>query len=192
MLSLKKKILKEGILREGNILKVDNFLNHQLDIKFLKEIGKAFRERFNDINVEKIVTIESSGIAIASITSEFFNYIPVVFAKKTESKNLDKEIYKSSVFSYTKNKKYDVMISKRYINKNENILIIDDFLANGEAVSSLIDLIKQAGANIVGVGIVIEKSFQRGANKIKEQGVRLESLVRIKSLDNKIEFLGEL
>lgn len=188
MIKLEEKIKKEGILLEKNILKVDNFLNHKLDIKFLKEIGEEFKKRFMYEKIDKIVTIEASGIAIASLASEFFGYVPVVFAKKTESKNLDKELYISKVHSYTKNKTYDIMISKKYILENENILILDDFLANGEAVMGLIDLINMANANVVGVGIVIEKSFQKGSKRIKEKGIKLESLAKIKSLDGKIEF----
>ncbi|CAM3162758.1 xanthine phosphoribosyltransferase [Streptobacillus ratti] len=188
MNSLKEKILKEGSLKENNILKVDSFLNHKIDVEFMNEIGKEFKRRFSDVKVDKIVTIEASGIAIACIASQHFNNVPVVFAKKTESKNLDNEVYKTKVYSYTKGKEYDIMISKNYLKENENVLILDDFLANGVASLGLIELLKQAKVNIVGVGIVIEKSFQVGAKKIEDMGVRLESLVKIKSLNKTIEF----
>ncbi|CAM3094785.1 xanthine phosphoribosyltransferase [Streptobacillus felis] len=188
MQKLKDKILKEGTLRENNILKVDSFLNHQIDIDFMNEIGVEFKNRFSNVIVDKIVTVEASGIAIASIVSQHFGNVPVVFAKKTESKNLDNEVYKSKVYSYTKGREYDIMIAKKYISENENILILDDFLANGAAALGLIDLLRQAKANIVGVGIVIEKSFQVGAERIISEGLRLESLARIKSLDGSIEF----
>lgn len=186
---LKEKILKDGLLKENNILKVDNFLNHQLDIDFLNEIGKEFKRRFSDFKIDKIVTIEASGISIATITAQYFPNSKVIFAKKTESKNLDKELYTSKVYSYTKDKEYDIMISKKYLSENENILVIDDFLANGSACLGLIDILTKAKTNIVGIGIVIEKSFQEGRSKILEKGLRLESLAKIKSLDNGIEFI---
>lgn len=189
MKSLKDKILKEGKLKEGNILKVDKFLNHQLDISFLNEIGKEFKERFRDKKVDKILTIESSGIAIASITAQYFSNVPVVFAKKVESKNLDGKVYKSKVYSYTKGKEYDIMVAQKFINPNDNILIIDDFLANGSAMLALIDILNQAKANVSGVGIVIEKSFQKGIEKLEKYNV--VSLARIKSLDKKIEFFED-
>lgn len=189
MKSLKSKILKEGIIKGNNVLKVDNFLNHQLDIEFLNDIGKEIKERFKDYKIDKILTIEASGIAIAAIASQYFGNIPVVFAKKVKSLNLDDSIYSSKVFSYTKNIEYDVMVSKRYINEKENILIIDDFLANGQAVLALIDIIEKAKANVVGISIVIEKSFQNGAKNIINKGYKLESLVKIKSLDGKVEFI---
>lgn len=189
MESLKNKILKEGIVKENNVLKVDNFLNHQLDIEFLNEIGKEIGNRFKNEKIDKILTIEASGIAIAAIASQYFGNVPVVFAKKVQSLNLDDSIYSSKVFSYTKNIQYDVMVSKRYISENENILIIDDFLANGQAILALIDIIEKAKSKVVGISIVVEKSFQDGANKIKSKGYRLESLAKIKSLDKKIEFI---
>lgn len=189
MEKLKSKILKEGTIRGNNVLKVDNFLNHQLDISFLNEIGKEIKERFKNEKIDKILTIEASGIAIAAIASQYFGNIPVVFAKKVQSLNLDDDIYSSKVFSYTKNTEYNIMISKRYITENENILIIDDFLANGQAVLALLDISEKAKANVKGISIVIEKSFQSGAKKILDKGYRLESLVRIKSLDGKVEFM---
>lgn len=186
MQSLKHKILTDGTVNSHEILKVDNFLNHQIDVKFLNEIGKEFRERFYDVEIDKILTIESSGIAIATATSQYFDYVPVVFAKKNESSNLDKDVYKSKVFSYTKNKLYDVMVSKRYISSGEKILIVDDFLAKGGAVMGLIDIITQASAELVGVGIVIEKSYQDGSILLEDKGIRVESLACIESLENKM------
>lgn len=183
---LKNKILTDGIVKSGEILKVDNFLNHQIDVTLLNEIGKEFKRRFNDIEVDKILTIESSGIAIAVIASQYFDNIPVVFAKKQESTNLDVQVYKTKVFSYTKNKEYNIMVSKRYISKGEKVLIIDDFLAKGGAVLGLYDILEQAGAELIGVGIVIEKSYQDGSVILKEKGVRVESLACIESLKNKM------
>ena len=186
---LKEKILKEGSISGNDILKVDNFLNHQLDIEFLNEIGKEFKNRFEDKKVDKILTIEASGIAIASIASQHFGNIPVVFAKKTESKNLDKDVYETKVYSFTKDKEYSVKVSKKYLNKGENILVIDDFLANGRAALGLKDLVEKANANLLGVGIVIEKGFQEGRNLLEKYGVNLQSLVVIDSIeDGKIKF----
>lgn len=175
----------DGTVNNEEVLKVDSFLNHQIDVELLNEIGKEFKRRFSDLKIDRIMTIESSGIAIATIASQYFDNIPVVFAKKQESRNLDKDIYLSKVFSFTKNREYDIMVSKRYINKGENILVVDDFLAKAGAVSGMADIIEQAGANLVGVGIVIEKSYQDGAEKLKEKGIRVESLARIESLKNK-------
>ncbi|RKD29139.1 xanthine phosphoribosyltransferase [Thermohalobacter berrensis] len=185
---LKEKILREGRIEEGNILKVDSFLNHKLDIDLLNEIGKEFRRRFDNSNITKILTIETSGIAIAAITAQYFD-VPVVFARKIESKNLDKETYQSEVYSYTKGKKYKIKISKRYITNEDNILIIDDFLARGKAVLGLIDIIEQARANIVGAGIVIEKGFQEGGKILRKRGINVNSLAIIESMgNNKIIF----
>lgn len=183
---LKNKILTDGIVKNGEILKVDNFLNHQIDVKLLNEIGKEFKLRFEDSKVDKILTIESSGIAIATIAAQYFDNIPIVFAKKQESRNLDSDVYISKVFSYTKNKLYEIKVSKRYISKGEKILILDDFLAKGGAVLGLVDIIKQAGAELVGVGIVIEKSYQDGSMILKGKGIRVESLACIESLENKM------
>lgn len=184
MEALKKKILEEGKIREGNILKVDCFLNHQMDIKFFNEIGKEFKNRFKDQKIHKILTIEASGIGIAAIVSQYFDYAPVVFAKKTESLNLDKEVYESEVHSFTKKKTYKVRVGKEFINKDENILIIDDFLAQGCATKGMIDIVKQADANIVGAGIVIEKGFQEGRKVLEEMGIRVESLAIIDRFEN--------
>lgn len=185
---LKQKILREGRVENGDILKVDSFLNHQLDIELLNEIGKEFKKRFAEENINKILTIEASGIAIACITAQYF-HVPVVFAKKTESRNLDKETYESNVYSYTKEKNYKIRVSKRYIDKRDNILILDDFLANGKALLGLKDIIEQANANLVGAGIVIEKGFQKGGDLLRNDGVRVDSLVIIDNLENgRIEF----
>lgn len=184
MEALKEKILKEGKVREGNILKVDCFLNHQMDIKFLNEVGKEFRKRFEGEKVDKILTIEASGIAIAGIASQYFDYVPVVFAKKTESLNLDKDVYESNVHSFTKKKDYKVRVGKQFLNKGERVLIIDDFLAQGCATKGMIDLVEQAGAELVGIGIVIEKGFQDGAKLLDEKNINLQSLVVLESIEN--------
>lgn len=185
---LKERITKEGRVLEGNILKVDSFLNHQIDTELMNELGKEFEKRFRDKNITKILTIEASGIAIAVIAAQYFN-VPVIFAKKTESKNLDREVYEGSVYSYTKAKHYKIRVSKRYISREDNILIIDDFLANGQAILGLKEIIDAAGANLSGVGIVVEKGFQKGGSLLREAGINIESLAVIDSLeDNKIIF----
>ena len=176
---LEEKIRQEGLVKGQGILKVDSFLNHQLDVKLFEEMGKVFAKRFAGEGVNKILTIETSGIAIATSTSRYFDYCQVVFGKKYVSLNLDEEIYSSDVYSYTKQQAYKIMVSKKYLNPTDRILIIDDFLANGKAVEALIDLINQAGATLVGVGIAIEKGFQDGGALIREQGVALESLAII-------------
>ena len=184
MEALKNKIIKEGSVRGNDILKVDCFLNHQIDVAFLNEIGKEFKNRFKDDKIDKILTIEASGIAIASIASQHFGNVPVVFAKKVESKNLDTEVYETKVYSFTKGKEYSVKVSKRYLNEGENILVLDDFLANGRAALGLKDLVNQANANLVGIGIVIEKGFQVGRAEIEKTGSRVESLAIIDSIEN--------
>ncbi len=186
---LKNRITRDGNVREGNILKVDSFLNHQMDIKLLNEIGKEFKERFKEEKVDKILTIEASGIGVAAIVSQYFDYIPVVFGKKTESLNLDKEVYESEVHSYTKNKDYKVRVGKNFLKKGEKILVIDDFLAKGCAASGLLDIAAQAEVDIVGIGIVIEKGFQEGRKVLEEKGVRVESLAIIDKMeDGKVYF----
>lgn len=188
---LKQKILREGKTLEGNILKVDSFLNHQIDIELLNEIGKEFRKRFQGKIISKILTIEASGIAIAVIAAQYFN-APVVFAKKTTAKNLDKAVYMGSVYSYTKAQHYNILVSKESISKEDNILIIDDFLANGQAILGLKEIVDAANANLVGVGIVIEKGFQKGGRLLREAGINIESLAIIDSLEeNKITFRNE-
>lgn len=185
---LKQRIINDGTVRGEDVIKVDSFLNHQIDIELLNEIGKEFKARFKADKIDKILTIEASGIAIAVIAAQHFN-VPVVFAKKTESKNLDSDTYESSVHSYTKDKTYTIRVSKRYLNEGENILVIDDFMAKGKAAGGLIDIINKAKCNVVGVGIVIEKGFQDGGDNIRKQGVKLESLAIVDSIiDGKIIF----
>lgn len=179
---LKEKIIKDGDLLGGQIIKVDSFLNHQIDVDMLNEIGKEFYNRFEDQKIDKILTIEASGIAIAVIAAQYFK-VPVVFAKKTDSKNLDNETYESEVYSYTKDKTYTIRVSKKYLNEGENILILDDFLAKGKAAEGLIDILNQAKCNLSGVGIVIEKGFQDGGEIIRDKGIKLESLAVVESID---------
>jgi len=186
---LKKRILEEGRTVGEEILKVDSFLNHQIDISLYKEIGKEFYERFKDDNITKLLTIEASGIAVATIAALYFN-VPVVFAKKTQSLNLDDNTYKSKVYSFTKQTTYDIQVSKRFLDKNDNVLILDDFLANGKAALGLMDIVNQSGANVSGIGIVIEKGFQNGGNLLRDKNVRLESLAIVDRFkDGKITFM---
>ena len=180
---LKQRILKDGHVKPGNILKVDSFLNHQMDIAFLNEIGKEFKRRFADRPVNKILTIEASGIAIACITAQYFD-VPVVFAKKAQSLNLDGEMLTTKVRSYTHNRVYDVILSKKFLGPEDHVLLIDDFLANGEALLGLINIVKDSGAVLEGAGIVIEKGFQPGGKRIREMGIRLESLAIIESMSD--------
>ena len=179
---LEKKIRQEGRVKGQGILTVDSFLNHQLDVKLFEEMGKVFAKRFAGEGVNKILTIETSGIAIATSTARYFDYCPVVFGKKYVSLNLDQEIYSSDVYSYTKQQSYKIMVSKKYLDKDDRILIIDDFLANGKAVEALIDMVNQAGATLVGVGIAIEKGFQDGGALLREQGIALESLAIVDAM----------
>lgn len=178
---LKERILKDGTIKPGNILKVDSFLNHQMDIDLLNEIGKEFKKRFADRPVTKILTIEASGIGIACIVAQYF-HVPVIFAKKTESLNLDGAMYTTKVESFTHKRTYDVILSKKYLCSEDHVLLIDDFLANGCALLGLIDIVKQSGAALEGAGIVIEKGFQRGGDEIRNMGIRLESLAIIDSM----------
>ena len=171
---LKQRILKDGVVKEGNVLKVDKFLNHQMDVKLFNDIGEEFAKRFAGTGVNKILTIEA----------QHFNNCPVIFAKKTLSKNLDGEMFVTQVKSYTKGVTYDVMVSEKYLGKGDKVLIIDDFLANGCALMGLIDIVKQSGAELAGAGIVIEKGFQVGGKTIRDMGVKLESLAIVDSMDN--------
>ena len=181
MKALEERILKEGQVRPGNVLKVDGFLNHQMDIKFINEIGKEFKRLFADRQINKILTIEASGIGIACITAQYFD-VPVVFAKKSQSINLDGSLYTTKVKSYTHNRTYDVIMAKKFLTRDDHVLVIDDFLANGCAVNGLIEIIKEAGATLEGVGIVIEKGFQPGGQKLREQGINLKSLAIVESM----------
>ena len=178
---LEDRILKDGIVKEGNVLKVDSFLNHQMDIALINEIGREFRRIFSDSPVTKILTIEASGIGIACITAQYFN-VPVVFAKKAQSINLDGDMYTTQVQSFTHKKVYDVILAKRFLSPEDHVLLIDDFLANGCALMGLIDIVRKSGASLTGAGIVIEKGFQTGGQQIRDMGVRVESLAIIDSM----------
>ncbi len=180
---LEERIQRDGIVREGNILKVDSFLNHQMDIHLFQEIGKEFKRLFSGEKVTKILTIEASGIGIACIVAEYFD-VPVVFAKKSKSANIDGGVYTSKVASFTHHKVYDVIVSKHFLNEDDRVLLIDDFLANGNALQGLIELVSQAGATLVGAGIVIEKGFQSGGALLRAQGIHLESLAIVDDMDD--------
>lgn len=182
MLLLEERICKDGKLYPGDILKVDSFLNHQMDIDLLNEIGKEFYRLYQDCEVNKILTIEASGIGIACITAQFF-HCPVLFAKKTKTKNIAAAVYKTEVKSYTHGTTYDVIVSKEFLRKGDRVLIIDDFLAEGNALAGLVDLCRQAGAEVAGCGIAIEKAFQPGGARLRDAGVRVESLAMIDSMD---------
>ena len=185
---LKDRILKDGIVKPGNILKVDSFLNHQMDIDLINEIGKEFKARFSDCPITKILTIEASGIGIACIAAQYF-HVPVIFAKKAQSLNLDGEMYRSKVESFTHKKVYDVILSKKFLGPEDHVLLIDDFLANGCALLGLIEIVRESGAVLEGAGIVIENGFQDGGKKIRDMGVRLESLAIIDSMtDDSLTF----
>jgi len=185
---LEEKILTDGTVLPGNILKVDNFLNHQIDVAFLNKIGEEFYNIFSAENITKILTVEASGIAIACAAAQHFN-VPVVFAKKGQHKNIGTDCFTAEVFSFTKGTSYDVTVSKKYLNENDTVLILDDFLANGQAALGLMKIIEDAKAKVAGVGIVIEKGFQQGGALIREKGVRLESLAIVDSMtDDSISF----
>ena len=180
---LKDRIIKDGVVIDNRILKVDSFLNHQMDVKLFNEIGKEFKKKFEGQTVTKILTVETSGIAIAVIAAQYFD-VPVVFAKKTTGNNMDILTYDAKVYSFTKDIEYTIKVSKKYINKDDKILIIDDFLASGSAVSGLIDIVQKGKAKVCGVGIVIEKFFQNGRVGIIKKGIQLESLAVIESMKN--------
>lgn len=181
MVSLEQRIIKDGVVRDGNVLKVDSFLNHQMDIDLFNEIGKEFHRLYKDENITKIVTIEASGIGIACVAAQYFN-VPVVFAKKSKTSNLTGDVYQGRIYSFTHQCFTDIYIKKSYIDKNDKILIIDDFLAKGGALDGLIQIIDEAGAKLAGAGIVIEKGFQGGGDLIRSKGVRVESLAIIDSM----------
>jgi xanthine phosphoribosyltransferase len=182
MEALKQKILAEGHVIGTNILKVDSFLNHQLDVSLLNDIGLEFKRRFEDEKITKVLTIEASGIAAACFAALHLG-VSVVFAKKTEALNLDPEVYESDVYSFTRQKSYKIRISKKYLCEKDRVLIIDDFLAAGKAVNGLVDIVSQAGASLAGVGIVIEKGFQQGGRELRSMGIRLESLAIVDSME---------
>ena len=179
---LKERILKDGVVKPGNILKVDSFLNHQMDIDLINEIGKEFKARFSDCPITKILTIEASGIGIACIAAQYF-HVPVEIAKKSQSFNLDGDVYSTKIQSFTLRRIYDVIVSKKFLSPEDHVLIIDDFLANGCALEGLIDIVKCSGATIEGVGIAIEKGFQKGGDLIRGKGIRVESLAIVDGMN---------
>lgn len=187
---LEERIRKDGTVREGNVLKVDNFLNHQMDMKLFQEMGKEWKRIFENKNINKILTIEASGIAIASIAAQYFD-VPVVFAKKAQSINIEGDVYQTKIESFTHKRVYDVIVSKKFIGPDDHVLIIDDFLANGCALMGLIEIVEQAGATVEGIGIAIEKGFQQGGEIIRNKGYQLESLAIIDSMnDGELVFRG--
>ena len=181
---LKERIRRDGVIRGGDVLKVDSFLNHQMDVRLFAEIGREFRRRFDGCDVNKIMTIEASGIGIACITAQFFD-CPVLFAKKTQSKNISEDVYTARVDSFTHGRAYDVVVSKEYLGPEDKVLLIDDFLANGAALTGLAKLVSEAGATLVGAGVVIEKAFQPGGDILRAKGMRVEALARIQSMSEK-------
>lgn len=189
MQSLKERIIKDGKVKPGNVLKVDSFLNHQMDIHILEEIGEEFKRRFDGLEINKILTIEASGIAIACMVARAFD-VPLVFAKKNQTKNIAGDVYCSRVTSYTHSRVYDVIVSQEFLNEGDKVLVIDDFLANGCALDGLIDIVNQSGATLEGIGIVIEKHFQGGGDRIRQMGIRVESLAMIESMtDDSLTFI---
>ena len=188
---LEERIMKDGVVKEGNILKVDNFLNHQMDVKLFKQMGEEFKRRFAGKNINKIITIEASGIGIACIVAECFD-VPVVFAKKSQSVNIDGDVYSAEVESFTH--KNQVLISKKFVGPEDHVLIIDDFLANGCALQGLISIVNQAGGTVEGIGIAVEKGFQQGGQIIRNLGYQLESLAIVDGMnaaDGSINFREE-
>ncbi len=188
---LEDRILRDGIVKPGNILKVDSFINHQMDIPFINELGREFKRRFADSVITKILTIEASGIGIACIAAQYFG-VPVIFAKKAQSLNLDGEMYIAKVESFTHKRVYDVILSKKFLTEQDHVLLIDDFLANGCALMGLMEIVKQSGAVLEGAGVVIEKGFQKGGQMIRDMGVHLESLAIVENMtDDSLTFRGD-
>lgn len=190
---LKDRIRKDGKIKEGNVLKVDSFLNHQMDVKLFQEIGKEFKRRFEGEEITKILTIEASGIGIACVAAEVFD-VPVVFAKKSQSVNIDGDVYSAEVESFTHKCKNQVLISKKFVGPEDHVLIIDDFLANGCALQGLISIVNQAGGTVEGIGIAVEKGFQQGGQIIRNLGYQLESLAIVDGMnaaDGSINFREE-
>ncbi len=179
---LEDRILKDGIIKDGRVVKVDSFLNHQMDIELFDEMGKEWKRLFKDKEINKILTIEASGIGIACIAAQHF-HVPVVFAKKTESINLEGEVYTVPIESFTHNRTYDVIVSKKYIGPEDKVLIIDDFLANGCALEGLVSIVNKAGASVQGIGIAVEKGWQKGGKVIRDKGIQLESLAIVEQVD---------
>lgn len=191
---LKDRIRRDGKIKEGNVLKVDSFLNHQMDIRLFEEIGKEFRRRFEGEEINKILTIEASGIGIACVTAQAFG-VPVVFAKKNQTKNIAGDVYTTKVESFTHGRVYDIIVAKEFLGEGDRVLLIDDFLANGMALEGLAELVQMSGAELVGAGIVIEKGFQQGGDLLRSQGIRIESLAVVESMNEKtgeIVFRDEL
>ena len=187
---LKQRVREEGRILPGNIVKVDGFLNHRIDTKLMREIAKEFKRRFADCEINKILTIEASGIGIACVAAQEFD-CPVIFAKKTQTKNIAGEVYTSKVESFTHGRVYDIIVSKDFLKPEDKVLIIDDFLAKGAALEGLCKLVQDAGAELVGAGIVIEKAFQPGGDMLRAKGLRVESLARVIAMseENGIEFI---
>ena len=181
---LEERIRKDGTVKAGNVLKVDSFLNHQMDIDLFNEMVKEWARLFADRKITKILTVEASGIGIACVAAQHF-HVPVVFAKKSQSVNIDGEVYSTKIESFTHKRVYDVIVSKKFLHPEDHILIIDDFLANGCALEGLIDIVNKAGASVEGVGIAVEKGFQKGGDLIRSKGIRVESLAIVESMDDK-------
>ena len=180
---LEDRIVKDGIVKPGNVLEVDSFMNLQMDISLFNDMDKEFKRLFNDTPINKILTIEASGIGIACVAAQYFDNVPVVFAKKSQTVNIDGEVYSTKIESFTHKRVYDVILSKKYLSSKDHVLIIDDFLANGCALNGLLDIAQKAGATVEGVGIAVEKGFQRGGELIRQKGIRVESLAIIESMD---------
>ncbi len=187
---LKERIRRDGKVKGTDVLKVDSFLNHQMDVELFAEIGKEFKRRFAGCEINKILTIEASGIGIACVVAQYF-HCPVIFAKKTQTKNIAGEVYTSKVESFTHGRVYDIIVAKEFLGPGDKVLLIDDFLANGAALEGLAKLVKDAGAELVGAGIVIEKAFQPGGDRLRAEGLRVESLARVKSMNEEtgVEFV---
>ncbi len=179
---LEDRIRKEGRVLDGNIVKVDGFLNHKVDIKLMKELAQEFKKRFNTEGLTAVLTVEASGIALATVCAEEFG-VPLIFAKKAKSDNIEGGLYKSEIYSYTYKRKFPLILSKEWLSSKDKVIIIDDFLANGEALRGLIDIVTQSGAQILGIGVAVEKGFQPGGNKIRAMGYNLQSLAIIDKAD---------
>ena len=187
---LEERIRRDGVVKSEGVLKVDGFLNHQMDINLFNEMGKELKRLFADAPINKILTIEASGIGIAAVVAQHFG-VPVVFAKKSQSINLDGDVYSTKIQSFTHQRIYDVIVSKKFLNADDHVLLIDDFLANGCALNGLIDLVEDAGATVEGIGIAVEKGFQPGGDDLRRRGYHLESLAIVQSMDpetGEIEF----
>ena len=187
---LKERIRRDGKVKGTDVLKVDSFLNHQMDVELFAEIGKEFKRRFAGCEINKILTIEASGIGIACVVAQYF-HCPVIFAKKTQTKNIAGEVYTSKVESFTHGRVYDIIVAKEFLGPGDKVLLIDDFLANGAALEGLAQLVKDAGAELVGAGIVIEKAFQPGGDRLRAKGLRIEALARVQSMNEEtgVEFV---